>query len=56
MRSASQPRCAHRLRAGEFFARTYAENAAIAQEAGAVRDSGERVETLHGPMPVWRRR
>lgn len=55
--SVNLPRYAHYLRAGEFFAKTYSENAEIAQEAldaGVVKDTGGRVETPLGTTPIWR--
>ena len=55
--SVNLPRYAHHLRQGEFFAKTYSENAEIAAEtlaSGAVRDTGVRIETPLGPTPVWR--
>lgn len=55
--SVNLPAHTHRLRPGEFFVKTYSENAFIAQEAleaGVVCDTGARIETSMGPMPIWR--
>ena len=45
------------LRVDEFFPRTWCENKEIAREAlasGVVINTGARISTPVGPMPVWR--
>ena len=55
--SVDLPAYTYRLLPGEFFAMTYVENTLIALEAlevGVVCDTGARVETSLGLMPIWR--
>jgi len=55
--SVNLPAYAHELGPNEFFAKTYAENQEISQEAlasGLVCDTGARVDTDIGPVPIWR--
>ena len=55
--SINLPEYVHCLRNGEFFAKTWAENEEIANEALVARvliDTGGRVSTPLGSISIWR--
>jgi hypothetical protein len=54
--SVNMPDCVHHLQPGEFFPKTYSENERIAQDAlvsGAFVDTGKRINTAIGRLPIW---
>lgn len=55
--SVNLPAYAYHLKANEFFAKTWSENTEIARKSlksGVVVDTGGRVDTEIGPVPIWR--
>ena len=56
MLSINLPEYAHLLRANQFFPKTNPSNEVVAWEAlmsGCVEDTGRRVSTPIGNMPIW---
>lgn len=55
--SVNMPDYVHHLGPGEFFPKTYSENERLAQDAlasGAFIDTGKRINTPIGRLPIWR--
>ncbi len=55
--SINVPDQAHVLQPGEFFAKTYSENASISEaaiESGFFADTGRVVRCGYLPLPIWR--